>query len=542
MLKVMIVDDEPIMRKGIISKIDWEELQLVNAGEARDGSDALEQIMEKQPNIVLTDIRMPEMDGLELIARARKFDPELRFIVISGYEDFQYAREAIRYGVSDYLLKPVSRDELRSSLVKLRDELLAQGQERDYRTMLLKHYEANLTAVRQRKLTRLLQEDTADETAIAEYYRYWETAPASEYQVVVYRLEPIRYPHIGFSGEEEDLLWYCIQNIVEQAMKNKAQPGIVFRNGSRLDELIAVIASVPPESAIWLAQYSLDAIRQYLRLEASAGVGVSGAKLEAVHASYDQAVSAVRSAVLRGTGKVYASSLSGTPHLKEQGGIPRITSEQERLLSIHIRERNESWVRHWLEQRYGELAAIPDATYVQFERLSLHIYSLLNTILRELTGDRDAMLPDTGIFATRLLSFRNWRDASEALMETAKSVMRMISETKSATGGDIVDEVKRYIEQFFNEDITLGWVADQYYIHPNYFSKLFKLKCGENFNDFVTRIRLEKAVSLMTGSELTLAEIAEFVGYDSAAYFSNVFRKAYGMSPSKYREERRLNE
>lgn len=537
MLKVLIVDDEPIMRKGIYSKIDWEDLQLECAGEAKDGVDALERIREKRPNIVLTDIRMPEMDGLDFISRAKNFDPELRFVVISGYDDFQFAREAIRYGVSDYLLKPVNRDELRKALLKIRDELLAQGHDRDVRTMLLKHYEANIIALRQRRLTRLLQAST-DATALVDFHGYWEGLPEAGYTVAVYRLEPIRFPHIGFSSDEEDLLWYCIQNIVEQSMREMSQAGIVFRHAARPDELIAIIACPPSGgTAIRQAQHALGSIRQYLRLDAVVGLGYSVNAAEELATSYEQAVGAARGAVLHGTGKVYPYSSLVSPDHKEQGGMPRITGEQERLLSIHLRERNEAWVRHWLEQRYEELSALPDAAYTQFERLSLHIYSLLNNNLRELTGDRDAMLRESGNFVSSLLSFRTWRDAAEALMETSRSVMRMISEPKNATGGDIVDEVKRYIGEFSNENITLSWVAEKYYIHPNYFSKLFKVKCGENFNDYVTRVRLEKAVNLMVNSELTIAEIAEVVGYDSAPYFSNVFRKVYGMSPSKYRDK-----
>ncbi|BBI31568.1 response regulator [Cohnella abietis] len=537
MLKVLIVDDEPIMRKGIFSKIDWEGLRLECVGEAKDGTDALERIRETRPNIVLTDIRMPEMDGLDFISRAKNFDPELRFVVISGYDDFQYAREAIRFGVSDYLLKPVTRDELRNSLLKICDELLAQGNERDFRTVLLKHYEANITALRQRKLTRLLQ-GSADAAAIADFRVYWDGLSESGYTVAVYRFEPIGFPHIGFSSDEEDLIWYCIQNIVEQSMREMSQGCIVFRHGTLPDELIAIIAcSQPGGMAIRQTQHTLGSIRKYLRLDAVVGLGYPVNTAEELAASYEQAVTAARGAVLHGTGKVYPYSFLVSPDHKEQGGTPRITGEQERLLSIHLRERNEAWVWHWLEQRYEELSALPDATYIQFERLSLHIYSLLNNILRELTGDGDAMLPETGNFVSRLLSFRTWRDAVEALMETSRSVMRMISEPKSATGGDIVDEVKRYIGEFFNENITLSWVAEKYYIHPNYFSKLFKVKCGENFNDYVTRIRLEKAVNLMVNSELKLSEIAEMVGYDSAPYFSNVFRKVYGMSPSMYREK-----
>lgn len=538
MLKVLIVDDEPIMRKGIFSKIDWEGLQLASAGEAKDGVEALERIRETRPNIVLTDIRMPEMDGLDFISRAKSFDPELRFVVISGYDDFQYAREAIRFGVSDYLLKPVSRDDLRNSLQKIRDELFAQGQERNYLTMLLKHYEANITALRQRKLTRLLQ-NGADAAAVADFRSYWNDLPHFGYTVAVYRLDSIRFPHLGFSSDEEDLIWYCIQNIVEQSMKEMLHGGIVFRHGARTDELIAITA-YPPSSGGMVtrqAQHALGSIRQYLRLDAVVGLGYAVKAIEELPTSYEQAVGAARGAVLHGTGKVYQHSVKGSLDHKEPGGALRVTGEQERLLSIYLREQNEVWVRHWLEQRYEELSAVPDATYVQFEWLSLHIYSMLNSILRELTGDRDALLPETDNFVSRLLLFRTWQDAAAALMETAKSVMRMTSGPKNATGSDIVHEVKRYIEEFFNENITLTWVAEKYYIHPNYFSKLFKVTCGENFNDYVTRIRLEKAVNLMANSKLAIAEIAEVVGYDSAAYFSNVFRKVYGMSPSKYRDQ-----
>ena len=539
MLKVLVVDDEPLMRKGIISKIDWEGLGLECAGEARDGLEALEQINCLRPDIVIMDIRMPVMDGLECIAKAKQNGCTAHYIMISGYDDFMYARTAMRYGVSHYLLKPVNREELRESLKTIRDQRMERDREREFRRRLLRHYEAGKLAKRQRRLTRLLTAD-ADRAVAAELEEILGGVPNEGMVVHVFRLHPFRLPHLGFGTDDEDLLWYGICNVIEQTLREAGQKGVVFRHAFRGDEAVVITpGSSRPERYVFAhwAHGVLEAMRRYFRLQASAGTGMAAASVPQLHTSYEQALTAARAEVLHGPGKWYPFTqfANGADQTRgDCGGNRRTVAFQEQVLSVLLQGRDENRVRQWIERRFEELAADPGAGFVQFENLAMHMYSLLSEHAEQ---SGCAALTERGSFASGLLSCTTWKEAANTLFETARSIMRA-SGAKPVTGVDIVDDVKNYVARHCHENITLAWVAKRYYVHPNYFSRLFKEKSGENFNDYVTRVRLEQAMKLMADPRLKVAEIARMVGYDSAAYFSNVFRKEFGVSPVKYRAVR----
>jgi two-component system response regulator YesN len=542
-LKVLVVDDEPLMRKGIVSKIDWQALGLECAGEATDSFDALEQIRRLKPDILITDIRMPEMDGLELIERAQQLEPSLQFIIVSGYDDFQYARRAIRFGVSDYLLKPVKPEELRDSLRRLGSRRAPQEGDGGLRRQFLKHYEAYRTSRRHRQWSRLIQGSMAADEAEA-HLAGEQCGSDAGWEVVVFRLQPVVFPHLGFRADEEELLWFGIQNIAEQAMAESGRKGAAFKHAFCPDELVAV-APCPPSPCrsnadLWASRV-LEAVRRYMRLEASAGVSRRADAPSGLKKAYEQAAFAARGEVLHGTGRVYRYE-EGTFCSPDGGIYPQISGEQERLLLLHLRDRNEPQIVAWMERQYRELAANPRAGYLHFERLSLQIYALLLKGFQPAEERAETAFREEGDFLAGLLSFRTWREAADALLDMAGSLCRLNGEPRSLTGGDIVGQVKQYIEQFYYEEINLSWVASKYFIHPNYFSKLFKEKCGVNFSDYVTKVRLSKAIELMSSQPArTIAEIAMLVGYDSPAYFNNVFRKAFGITPKKYQEKKLLS-
>lgn len=539
MLRVLIVDDEPLMRKGVFSKINWQAMQLAFAGDAADGEEALEQIEAVRPHIVLTDICMPGIDGLTLIERAKAIDPLIQFVVISGYDDFQYARKAMHFGVDHYLLKPVNTDELRQVLEKLKEHFLEKDGEQDYRSLLLRHYEANMTLQRERMLTWRIQEE-AHELHHHPDLAQVEQLQASGCIVIVFRIQSFSFPHKGFHAEDEQLIWFGIQNIVTQLLSQSGNSSIVFRHAYHSDELIVIVpirTSVKWMSYSHFAENALESLQQYLQLEAAVGISSSNASGTSLKNTYEQARMAVRGEVLHGTGKVYEYSSLHISDPKERVTTTIIAADQERLIASYLRSKDEERIYQWLEQQYEYLCNLPQAGYLEFEQLSLQMYALLRKCLSEYGDPSEIILNERQHFLTMLLSCRSWRAGVDALFQTARTVMMFIPDVKASTNEDVINDVIQYIDQHYYENITLTWVSDHYFIHPNYFCKLFKQRCGENFNNYLTKVRLNHAINLMSNPDLRLAQIAGIVGYDSQAYFSSVFRKIYGVSPKKYRED-----
>jgi len=534
--KVLIVDDEPIICKGISSKIDWGGLQLEQAGEAQNGMDALEMVHRIKPDIVITDIRMPLMDGLQFINLAKRNYPRLQFIIISGYSEFEYARQAIRYGVTDYLLKPVNKDELKDALFSVKERLKGQrGESADGRREI------------GRVLSKLLGNDVQEETRAAfdaMWRRGGDGGPAAlAYTAVVYRLQDVKLPYRSFGEHEGELFDYAIRNLIVHSADAELQV-LAFRQDESDGEWIAIHgydarrAEWEGEAAVRrAASRALDAIRSCLGLEGSAGIGYAVREADLLKASYEAAVAAVRGEVLAGPGKVFAHQGKTRPaDGKEPAPEPFfISGEQERLLLACLREQDGDRIRDWLEERYRELAASPSAGYEQFESLSLHIYTLLGKYGHEHHRKAASFAEAMQQFHSVLLSCRSWREMTAVLQQIAESILRAASDANAAKGGQIVENVKRYVESHYFEDVSLTWVAERFFIHPNYFSKLFKEKSGQNFNDYVTQVRLRRSLELMQDPNLGLTEIAALIGYDNYAYFSSVFRKWAGTSPRNYR-------
>lgn len=538
--KVLIVDDEPIIRKGISSKIDWDKLQLTKAGEARNGMEAMAVIRQLKPDIVITDIRMPQMDGLQFIDLAKREYPHIQFIIISGYNDFEFARQAIRFGVTDYLLKPVNKEELKQALLIVKERLKPQrdNTDDDKREMRL-------------MLSRLLRND-AEEGTRAAFNALWRRMYASSdpaalsFVVAVYRLQPLKLPYKNFREQESELFDYAIRNLIVHAMDIDVQ-SVVFQQEAERNEIVAIYgcsrrADWEGESAIRRsAERAVHAIRVCLNLECSAGIGFpSTTDVGNLKRSYEAAVTAVRSEVLVGPGKVHAYR-QGALRLDgkaETGGLSFISAAQERLLFASLHEHDGERIRIWLEERYRQLAENPMSGFEQFESLSLHIYTLLGKYLQEHSEATHSLPETTQHFHNVLLSCRSWREMTAALQQFAESIMSATANPHAAKGEQIVESVKRYVDSHYFMNVSLSWVAERFFISPNYFSKLFKEKSGQNFNDYVTHVRLQKSLEMMQDPNLGLTEIAALIGYDSYAYFSSVFRKRFGISPRNYRNTR----
>jgi len=535
-MRVVIIEDESIIRKGIINKINWESLGAVLIGEAANGAEGLEVLERTPADLVLVDIRMPIMDGPTFISMASASYPHLQFIVISGFNDFEYARQAIRYGVKEYLLKPVDAEELNSQLQKLITIKKQHDQQQAYIYRLQRHYDHEQEELRALHLTRLLME-VGETTAVEASHVIQELMNEPPTALIVFEVELRSLPFRSFRVGDESLIWYCIRNIVEEYMANEQIVGVTFRHAAHASHFVVIQQRGGDH---WVKE-AIEALEHTLQVKATAAIGLLAVHHGELSRAYDEVAERIKDKLLYGSGRVFRCSASPLPRAL-------LTVEQERMLGTCLLHGRKDELRRELERVIFGWFDMSGATFrlvmkgcEELEQIYRYYASEVerpqNMAYWAVSSYEDDGLKELGLHPdSREVSTR--MELLEELYARGCKVMEIRAHRGHKTGKSIVAEVKEYIDQHYYVDISLNWVAEHYYIHAKYFARLFKEKVGEGFTEYIMRTRLERACELLENGTYTVREIAGLIGYEDPSYFSIVFRKHTGFTPTQYRESR----
>ncbi|GBF72674.1 DNA-binding response regulator [Paenibacillus sp. 598K] len=515
MFKVVLVDDEIYARQGLKQFTDWSKHGFDIIAEAANGEEALHIIEQTAPDLVVTDIRMPELDGLQLI-QAVKEQTTLKpiFVIISGYNDFSYAQQAVRFGVEDFILKPIDEEEMEQLLAKL-----------------------NVVLSKRRE----------------------EQAERSRAQIQFYFEQMIngRMP-LSMTGEAEEALQLRGRKMryVEIEFNNcDLVPGTVSQPENLLETINRLYG--PGERYIHKRQsgiYSLLAADPSMEFR---GRGSWGGFLRDF---YDRLIAAFGTHVYLYAGQVardvcelhdsYRSTLQlraykyAVPELQpfiyeELQSVQLQYSDLEDTLFSRLMEAIE-------EQEENKAFDLLDQLYVQFREQHFSESAVSRAVSRLLYGVARIIEAMQGN-VRELPSFHAINEWSQSLvtldglrvmvMQFVKESIRLIGELRKANGKGNIQKIRQYIEAHYNESISLKSIAAQFYMNPVYLGQLFKKTQGMYFNDFLLHIRMREAKRLLRQTELRIYEIADQVGFSNSDYFVTQFEKVVQKTPSEYRNE-----
>ncbi len=533
------MDDEPILRQGIVNKVRKSGIPIDIVGEAGDGITALELIRKEAPDIIMTDIRMPGMDGIEFIEHAQRIKAQLHFIVISGYSDFDYAKRAIRLGVFDYLLKPVEDDQLKDSLSQIINKIEQGRKSADEMISLRNETNLNRETLRQQYMTRMIQQ--ADHPDIRSVERDEQLSRiAGKYRnflAVVLVLEPIQLPHYSFRAGDENLIWFAVENVMSERMESTGREGILFQHSLHEHERVYLlgIESLNENVVVqaWLQEVR-NGLQNYLKLQVTIAIGTIVDQIEQMPLSYRQAKLALRNKMIHGTGQIYEYE-SLQKRSAERGVL--LTDEDESKLFYWLNEYNAIALQSWIEHRIQSLAQSSSATYMQLEWLCVDLYLLFRKYLLANTSETEWIIGEMDDLLLWLQQLSAWKDAVNQMQRIAANIVGYLSQSSASSNKDLMEEVKLYMDTHFASSMTLQSISERFYIHPNYFSRRFKEKQGQSFIDYLTAIRMKKAMDWIRETDLQVQQIANKVGFEDASYFTSVFRKFYGHTPKQYREQ-----
>lgn len=530
MLKVLVVDDEKLVRQMVMRCIDWEEIGFQIVGEASSARMGREMIEQLHPDLVVMDVRMPGMDGLACSRLILEKYPQIKILILSGHNEFEYASEGIRIGVFDYLLKPVNAQELRKAAIKAKEAIL---EERDYRKEFERYkeeLEKHSGYIKDRQLSALVRSRTPQQYLESLEY-FGVKLSKTVFQVALVEV----MPNQNGSYEEDKLLMKMhAREIVEDYYGE--QPGIfVFDSGA--DWII--LLNNESEQAIY--EHGED-LKRYLESNTESqvciGVGNVYTDLEKVRESYQEAKDAIKYRFVSGEEEViYFRDI-----------YPYYDVESAFSMNEDVIHEFGNAIRI---SNVGRAQAVLDEVLEHFkktggEREQMMIFSVkilaeIMKIFAELKNNVQAENLQYSTMIEGVFSRTTYEEIREYLKEIVQEACLAIGAEISDKEKNLIRKVKDYIaEHFAEEDISLNALAQNFFVNSSYLSRIFKEKTGNTFTGYLFACRMKAAEQLVMQTDLKAYQIAEKVGISDPHYFSVCFKKHTGMSVSEYKKSKKI--
>lgn len=529
MYKILIVDDEDMIRRGIVNAISWNELNISKVLEANNGEEAFKIFEDEKPDIILSDIRMPRLSGLELLSLVREVDETTIFILLSGYEEFEFAQRAIREGAFGYLLKSSSREELVHSLKEALQQLEKRNHKEEAEATLRQQFYNNLPVLREQLLNELLHGTFRDDKQTSRLAFSGIHFNFQKYYVSMAEIDHYYDKPKPYDAEDMLLYRFSIKNVIEEVFGHS----IVFQS---YDGRFLVLTEITQRCEVELDKIieNWDLIKQltesYYHLTLSVAITDVFEGLTQVKEAYADAKRIISYKFNTG-----ASSTILSKDVKHDfAEVHEISEEDTANLKTELHVGNEEGVREIINNIFDKVVYKKIEIH-GFRLVCLTLVNLAKKIMTKL--DREA---SNDLFSqVDLLSEMNKIDTSEYgrkwVLSYYQQVLSSINSKRMNKTMAIIQQATDYIENNYTNEITLNDVANYVHLSASYFSGLFSQETGMSFLAYLTFLRINKAKELLSYGELNVSEVGSQVGYPNPYYFSRIFKKHTGSSPMEYK-------
>jgi two-component system response regulator YesN len=548
MYKLILAEDEEDVREGVIGQIDWAHYGFEIVEQAENGREAADAIDRLLPDVVVTDIQMPFMNGLQLAEWIRDRHPNTKIIILTGYDEFEYAQKAIKLQIDEYILKPFSSQELIDVLLKVRATIEAEIAEKENVFVLSEHYRKSLPVLREQFLSSLVSRKLRMNEINEKSSEYGIDLHGKWFQASVISVDYIRPERetAGISAGkqislrdtgEKNLQLFAVLNIADE-LCTKHNFGRVFIH--RDEVVLLSICDAGEEAEITVKTFEiLEEIRQnvqrFLKLTVTAGSGTVCHSPAMLFNSFGDAMQALDYRLILGNNRVIwiedVESRSNTLLAYDE------LTQQSLIRTIKMGTVQE--LKEVVEELFGGL----DAEQVSTQDYQIFLLEIITSILRvaKESGSDAARFIGSGISSlTEINKFNSMSEAKQWIITICSRLMDSIALERQSSYKLLIDEAKEYIRSHYEEsDISIGKVCQHLHISTGYFSSIFKKEMKMTFVSYLLQIRLEAAKELLRSTELKAFEIAEKIGFADPNYFSFCFRKKYGQSPKEYKNSSR---
>lgn len=532
MYKVMLVDDAEQIRMGIKLKVDWNRHGFEVCAEAGNGREALEILGRTEIDLVITDIRMPVMNGLDLLRKCRAANPKTRFVVLSGYDDFPYVRSAMQTGALDYLLKPVSSDELEDLLRRVNAELdevlLRQQRETEKK-------QDSEELLRERFILQLAKEGTCDSraTACRSAELGLQTWIGETMRTCVVTIE-MRIPEgrLGETGSRPDLMRAAFQLMCREAARAYGYSAEAFFDPNRpsMIHFLFALGEAPAVSAKpeEFGNCLQSEIARCLHLETVIGIGHPVDDPVELKKGYETALLAWSRSEWSKVSQIVRSE----GHHENRDVPQQLEKKLEKALEKGEPVLLEEAVTDWLELAGGCSAY---SYYICITKLILSF----DSAIRKYNLEESQLTEQLWSINESLWKCDSNTDLGERLRETGRLILGSVRKSKATGGEEIVLSVCKYLEENYGEELSLSRLSEKYYINTAYLSDLFRRQTGKTYSQYLFEVRMKRASELLEDDDLRVFDIAALVGFPNTGYFCTVFKRQFGLSPAEYRDTKK---
>mgnify|MGYP002708317793 FL=1 len=535
-IKVFLVEDEMVIRRGIKNSIDWEKEGYIFCGEASDGELAYPMIIKEKPDILITDIRMPFMDGLELCKLVKKELPNIKILILSEYDEFDYAKEAIRLGVTEYLLKPISSGKLLEALNGVSESIRREKEDKDLVRKYMEEMRENTEHEKQKFFEQMIAGNLSMADALETGKKYEMNLSAGMYNLLLFRFtlgEENRK-----SGELLGEAEYAIEKLTE-----RLEYVFEFQRGVEgwAFLLMADNEEQMSERVKELSKDLEEIMKNYSTIAYFGGIGQPVARLRELEESFREAERALAARFTMELNRIISvEDIRMAQNVDTLDDI-EITSfgeiEKTRtMLEKFLNNGAEDEIDEFVDVYINELPEENLKSVLMRQYIIMDAYIVMMSFCEKIEGIEGEMQAQSEELKNSMKTIQTLEEIKNYIRMLLKKIIGVRDTISGRRYSDIIEIAKDQIRKtYMSDEISLNTIAAEVGMSPSYFSSIFSKEMGKTFVEYLTEIRMDRAKELLMCSSMKTSEIGYEVGYKDPHYFSYIFKKTQNCTPKEFR-------
>lgn len=535
-IKVFLVEDEMVIRRGIKNSIDWEKEGYIFCGEASDGELAYPMIIKEKPDILITDIRMPFMDGLELCKLVKKELPNIKILILSGYDEFDYAKEAIRLGVTEYLLKPISSGKLLEALNGVSESIRREKEDKDLVRKYMEEMRENTEHEKQKFFEQMIAGNLSMADALETGKKYEMNLSAGMYNLLLFRFtlgEENRK-----SGELLGEAEYAIEKLTE-----RLEYVFEFQRGVEgwAFLLMADNEEQMSERVKELSKDLEEIMKNYSTIAYFGGIGQPVARLRELEESFREAERALAARFTMELNRIIsvedirmAQNVDTLDDIEIMsfGEIEKTRTMLEKFLNNGAEDEIDEFVDVYI----NELPEENLKSVLMRQYIIMDAYIVMMSFCEKIEGIEGEMQAQSEELKNSMKTIQTLEEIKNYIRMLLKKIIGVRDTISGRRYSDIIEIAKDQIRKtYMSDEISLNTIAEEVGMSPSYFSSIFSKEMGKTFVEYLTEIRMDRAKELLMCSSMKTSEIGYEVGYKDPHYFSYIFKKTQNCTPKEFR-------
>lgn len=535
-IKVFLVEDEMVIRRGIKNSIDWEKEGYIFCGEASDGELAYPMIIKEKPDILITDIRMPFMDGLELCKLVKKELPNIKILILSGYDEFDYAKEAIRLGVTEFLLKPISSGKLLEALNGVSESIRREKEDKDLVRKYMEEMRENTEHEKQKFFEQMIAGNLSMADALETGKKYEMNLSAGMYNLLLFRFTLGKENRK--SGELLGEAEYAIEKLTE-----RLEYVFEFQRGVEgwAFLLMADNEEQMSERVKELSKDLEEIMKNYSTIAYFGGIGQPVARLRELEESFREAERALAARFTMELNRIISvEDIRMAQNVDTLDDI-EITSfgeiEKTRtMLEKFLNNGAEDEIDEFVDVYINELPEENLKSVLMRQYIIMDAYIVMMSFCEKIEGIEGEMQAQSEELKNSMKTIQTLEEIKNYIRMLLKKIIGVRDTISGRRYSDIIEIAKDQIRKtYMSDEISLNTIAAEVGMSPSYFSSIFSKEMGKTFVEYLTEIRMDRAKELLMCSSMKISEIGYEVGYKDPHYFSYIFKKTQNCTPKEFR-------